>query len=114
MENFLRIESLVARNHHDMHKREIDNNNSIYLYNVGAMWVAFEYSAFQLELLTGDLDGTLVFRLKDYPLPLVVKVIDDTKVRKLSKYRKGQEFIQIQVPALSKELFNSWYRELTV
>lgn len=112
MENFLRIESLVAKNRHDIQKREVDNNNNIYLYNAGAVWVAFEYSAFQLELMTDDLDGTLVFRLKDYPLPFVLKVIDDIKVRKLCKYRKDQDLIQIQVPALNKDSFNNWYREL--
>lgn len=112
MENFLRIESLVAKNRHDIQKREVDNNNNIYLYNASAVWVDFEYSAFQLELMMDDLDGTLVFRLKDYPLPFVLKVIDDIKVRKLCKYRKNQDLIQIQVPTLNRNSFNNWYREL--
>ena len=114
MENFRRLESFVAKNLQNILKREMDNKNSIYLYNVGDMWVALEYSAYQLELMTNELDGNMVFRFYDRPMPVVLRVISDVNVRSLCKNNKNQEFIQIPAPTLNKESFNDWYRELVI
>ena len=111
MENLQRIETLVAANLSNILKKENENDSHINLYNLGDFWVAFENSAFQLEQLSDNLDGTLVMRLKNSPFPLILNTISDTKVRSLCRSNTHKDFLQIPATPLDKESFRTWYRD---
>lgn len=111
MENLQRIENLVAANLSNILKKENENDSHINLYNLGDFWVAFENSAFQLEQLSDNLDGTLVMRLKNRPFPLILNTISDTKVRSLCRSNTHKDFLQIPATPLDKESFRIWYRD---
>lgn len=56
----------------------------IHLYGVGDYWHAFEESAYQLGLLFGTHDIT-VLMYKDYPFPVLMASISDDELRAYSK-----------------------------
>ena len=113
MQNLMRIESLIANNIQNILQKENGNQNHIYLYNAGELWVAFEKSAFQLEQISDDINTTMVMRLKDRPFPLVFNTISDTKVQGLCKQKRTlQKLIQISASPMDHEMFNNWYRDL--
>lgn len=110
-ENMMRIESLIACNIHNILQKENGNENHIYLYNVGELWVAFENSAFQLEQLSDDVDTTVLVRPKNHPFPFVFNTISDTKVRILYQHNQHKDFLQIPATPLDKESFKNWYQD---
>lgn len=94
--------------------REKDNLQNIHLYNIGAYWVAFEYSAFQLCQLFPQCE-TAVFHLAEYPFPLVMASVTDRELNAYSAQRivrrNEKDYKVFAVPALSADFYNRWRRE---
>ena len=86
MENLMRIETLIANNLTNILQKENDNVSNINLYSIGDYWVAFEYSAFQLEQISDYTDGTLVMRLKNRPFPIVLNIISNANLKRFYKH----------------------------
>lgn len=114
MENLMRIETLIANNLTNILQKENDNVSNINLYGIGDYWVAFEYSAFQLEQISDYTDGTLVMRLKNRPFPIVLNIISNANLKRLYKHYSNKEFLQLSAAPLDKESFSTWYRDLTM
>ncbi|WP_455669714.1 hypothetical protein [Phocaeicola sp.] len=61
----IRLQRLIQSSHTEILGREKDNNNFIYLYNIGTYWVAFEQSAYRLDNLFPRCELTL-FRVSGH------------------------------------------------
>ena len=64
MPSGIRLQQLIQNQHKEILAREQNNDKFIYLYDIGAYWVAFERSACRLSGLFSESELTL-FRVPD-------------------------------------------------
>ena len=79
-------------------RKEDGNHDAMYLYSLGAWWVAFEGSAFQLSLRCPGAH-VLPFRLKDVPYPVLAACV------------AADQLPGCNPPSLNAEKYRRWRRQ---
>ena len=74
MQSGPRLIQLLQHDIRPILRKEDGNRDAMYLYSLGAWWVAFEGSAFQLSLRCPGAH-VLPFRLKDVPYPVLAACV---------------------------------------
>ena len=80
MPSGIRLQQLIQNQYKEILAREKNNDKFIHLYDIGAYWVAFERSAYQLHRAFPDSETTPL-RLFAYPFPIVMVSVTDRSLR---------------------------------
>ena len=88
-------------------RKEDGNRDAMYLYSLGAWWVAFEGSAFQLSLRCPGAH-VLPFRLKDVPYPVLAACV---AADQLPGCNPRRQHLMVQAPSLNAEKYRRWRRQ---
>ena len=109
------LNSLMTKELSNILRRELHNEDKVYLYNLGEYWTAFERSAYQLDQLSKT--DPLVLYMDEYPFPIVMCAAHDREVnvlcrkgRKAATHRDYREFV---TRPLDPQVYAAWYRHHT-
>ena len=97
----------------DIVRRERNNQQYIYLYNVGHYWAAFDESAFLLCKLFNTTQ-TAIFRNTGYPFPVIMGYISHEELQKYNRHhifcRDYPDHKVIIGSKIITEQYRNWYR----
>lgn len=79
-----RLKQFLLENRSSIIAYESDNEKNIHLYSLGNLWLAFDRSAWQLNLVFQDIPVSTL-RFQDAASPLVMTHISETTLRELVK-----------------------------
>ena len=108
----LRLMNLLREHLTEIMDRERANRKFIHLYDIGAYWVAFERSAYQLCLTFPDSEITPL-RLFAYPFPIVMVSVTDRSLRSYARKhilrRDGSDYKLLTVPGFPLADYREWH-----
>ena len=112
MPSGIRLQQLIQNQHKEILAREKNNDKFIHLYDIGAYWVAFERSAYQLCLTFPDSEITPL-RLFAYPFPIVMVSVTDRSLRSYARkhiLRQDEtDYVVLTVPESSLTDYRRWH-----
>lgn len=108
---------LVETRLFDIIHAEDTSGRYVRLYGAGDYWHAFEESAYQLSLLFGT-DDITVLRHKAYPFPVVMASIPDAVLQEYARKhifrRKAPGYRELPGMGISMKQYKEWHkREVT-
>lgn len=114
LSSWQRLKALLENHQNDILERESScSGNSIYLYDTGEYWVAFERSAFRLRQIFPDSDIT-VLHLKTWLFPVVMVSVADRDFRKYSRIHTarpmGPDRRVLPGGTVSLEQYTRWHK----
>ena len=112
MPSGIRLQQLIQNRYKEILAREKNNDKFIHLYDIGAYWVAFERSAYQLCLTFPDSEITPL-RLFAYPFPIVMVSVTDRSLRSYTRKhilrRDGSDYKLLTVPGFPLADYREWH-----
>ena len=112
MPSGIRLQQLIQNQYKEILAREKNNDKFIHLYDIGAYWVAFERSAYQLCLTFPDSEITPL-RLFAYPFPIVMVSVTDRSLRSYARKhilrRDGSDYKLLTVPGFPLADYREWH-----
>ena len=112
MPSGIRLQQLIQNQYKEILAREKNNDKFIHLYDIGAYWVAFERSAYQLHRAFPDSETTPL-RLFAYPFPIVMVSVTDRSLRSYTRKhilrRDGSDYKLLTVPGLPMADYHVWH-----
>ena len=112
MPSGIRLQQLIQNQHKEILAREKNNDKFIHLYDIGAYWVAFERSAYQLHRAFPDSE-TMPLRLFAYPFPIVMVSVTDRSLRLYARKhilrRDETDYKLLTVPGLPMADYHVWH-----
>ena len=112
MPSGIRLQQLIQNQYKEILAREKNNDKFIHLYDIGAYWVAFERSAYQLCLTFPDSEITPL-RLFAYPFPIVMVSVTDRSLRSYTRKhilrRDGSDYKLLTVPGFPLADYREWH-----
>ena len=112
MPSGIRLQQLIQNQYKEILAREKNNDKFIHLYDIGAYWVAFERSAYQLCLTFPDSEITPL-RLFAYPFPIVMVSVTDRSLRSYARKhilrRDESDYKLLTVPGFSLADYLEWH-----
>ena len=112
MPSGIRLQQLIQNRYKEILAREKNNDKFIHLYDIGAYWVAFERSAYQLCLTFPDSEITPL-RLFAYPFPIVMVSVTDRSLRSYARKhilrRDETDYVVLTVPESSLTDYRRWH-----
>ena len=112
MPSGIRLQQLIQNQYKEILAREKNNDKFIHLYDIGAYWVAFERSAYQLCLTFPDSEITPL-RLFAYPFPIVMVSVTDRSLRSYARKhilrRDETDYVVLTVPESSLTDYRRWH-----
>ena len=110
-----RVSTLLQGNLKQILFKELHNDNRVNLYDVGEYWVAFEKSAYQLELLSHKSADTVMLHVSDSPFPVAMHCMHHTRVKAICRThvmsRRGMEYLQLLGRPIDEGSYSRWHRE---
>lgn len=111
-----RINALLEANLETILRQERQNENRIYLYDVGEYWVAFEKSAYLLEQLVPQEEHPVVLYMENHPFPIVMQSSHYLRVKELCRQhipaKKGIDRLQLLTQPIEKRSYQKWYKTI--
>ena len=112
MPSGIRLQQLIQNRYKEILAREKNNDKFIHLYDIGAYWVAFERSAYQLHRAFPDSETTPL-RLFAYPFPIVMVSVTDRSLRSYTRKhilrRDGSDYKLLTVPGFPLADYREWH-----
>ena len=112
MPSGIRLQQLIQNQYKEILAREKNNDKFIHLYDIGAYWVAFERSAYQLHRAFPDSETTPL-RLFAYPFPIVMVSVTDRSLRSYTRKhilrRDGSDYKLLTVPGFPLADYREWH-----
>ena len=112
MPSGIRLQQLIQNQYKEILAREKNNDKFIHLYDIGAYWVAFERSAYQLHRAFPDSETTPL-RLFAYPFPIVMVSVTDRSLRLYARKhilrRDETDYKLLTVPGLPMADYHVWH-----
>ena len=112
MPSGIRLQQLIQNQYKEILAREKNNDKFIHLYDIGAYWVAFERSAYQLHRAFPDSETTPL-RLFAYPFPIVMVSVTDRSLRSYARKhilrRDESDYKLLTVPGFSLADYREWH-----
>ena len=112
-ETLKQLDQLILTDIKDILQREADNESHIHLYHVGNSWFAFEKSAYQLQLLSDQVEAPICIELKGRPYPIIFNSISASHLKSIKSTTPSQgataKYIKLNTEPLNHPLFNTWY-----
>ena len=112
MPSGIRLQQLIQNQYKEILAREKNNDKFIHLYDIGAYWVAFERSAYQLRRVFPDSETTPL-RLFAYPFPIVMVSVTDRSLRLYARKhilrRDETDYKLLTVPGLPLPAYREWH-----
>ena len=113
---YVRINALLETDLQNILRQEQQNENRIFLYDVGEYWVAFEKSAYLLEQLVPKEEHPIVLYMKDHPFPIVMQSSHYLRVKELCSHhalaKKGMNRLQLLTQPIEKRAYQKWYKKI--
>lgn len=88
-------------------RKEDGNRDAIHLYSLGAWWVAFESSAFQLACRCPDA-VIIPLQWKEIPYPLLAACV---ALSELPACNARKEQVTLQAPRMDTERYRQWRKK---
>ena len=112
MPSGIRLQQLIQNQYKEILAREKNNDKFIHLYDIGAYWVAFERSAYQLHRAFPDSETTPL-RLFAYPFPIVMVSVTDRSLRLYARKhilrRDETDYKLLTVPGFPLADYREWH-----
>lgn len=113
---YVRINALLETDLQNILRQEQQNENRIFLYDVGEYWVAFEKSAYLLEQLAPREEKPVVLHMKQYPFPIVMHSSHHLRVKELCRRQvfaqRGLDRLQFLTKPIEKSSYRRWYNQI--
>ena len=112
MPSGIRLQQLIQNQYKEILAREKNNDKFIHLYDIGAYWVAFERSAYQLHRAFPDSETTPL-RLFAYPFPIVMVSVTDRSLRSYARKHilrwDETDYVVLTAPESSSTDYRRWH-----
>lgn len=116
VKTYERVNALLESDLQNILQQEQQNENRIFLYDVGEYWVAFEKSAYLLEQMAPKEERPVVLYMKQHPFPIVMHCSHYLRVKELCRHqvlaKRGMDRLQFLTKPIEKASYRRWYNQI--